>query len=652
MKRNKTTFQTVLLSVGIILFLMSLAIFPFSCVLASINLSITIILIAMGCLLTKNYESYVFKISDDVKDILGEDSQNLINSVPSPIVIISSENPNNIVFYNTKFKENFVDKVNYSKFVSKYGEIFREIIKKKIGSVVFDGRNYKVLSEKNKDFVILYFIDNTEFKNLKKKYSNTRPCVGFVVFDNRDELYRYADDEQNSQILIAVEGILRDWMAKSQGIFKKLSSGKYFVIFEEKYLKKFISEKFKIIDKIHSAQIDEHRYATVSIGISRGAKNLFEAKNEASRALDMALGRGGDQVAVKGKTSYEFFGGASQGLEKRSKVRTRVVASMLSERIDSCDCVFIMGHKYSDFDSVGAAAALWGICTRIKNKKSFVVINKKESMASSAIAYLEKLDSDKIFISPAQAQTMITDTSLLIVVDTHSLNFLENNDIYFMSKNIAVIDHHRLTVNNKIENAMIFYHEPSASSVCEMVTELVQYMGDKYLEKSEAECLLAGITLDTKNFTLKAGVRTFEAAAYLRKKGADISEVKQMFAGSIENYQLKCRIIESARIIENCAIAKLNEFSKGSRMACAQAADELLNVKNIKASFVLFPNNDKINISARSLGELNVQAIMEKLGGGGHQTMAATQIEGMNIEQVEKKLIGIIKSNNISKNGE
>lgn len=630
---------------------MNLAIFPFNRVLAGINLSITIVLIVMGCLLVKNYESYVFKISDDIKDILGEDSQNLINSVPTPIVVLSSDTPNNLVFYNSKFKENFIDKVNYSEFVNRYGEIFREIIKKNTGSVIFGGRNFKVLSEKNKDFVILYFIDNTEFKNLKKKYSDTRPCVGFVVFDNRDELYRYADDEQNSQILVAVEGMLRDWMAKSQGIFKKLSGGKYFVVFEEKYLKQFISEKFKIIDKIHSAQIDEHRYATVSIGISRGAENLFKAKNEAARALDMALGRGGDQVAVKGKSSYEFFGGASQGLEKRSKVRTRVVASMLSERIDSCDCVFIMGHKYSDFDSVGAAVALWSICTRIKNKKSFVVINKKESMASSAIEYLERLDSDKIFISPTQAQTMITDKSLLIVVDTHSLNFLENNDVYLMSKNIAVIDHHRLTVN-KVENAMIFYHEPSASSVCEMVTELVQYIGDKCLEKSEAECLLAGITLDTKNFTLKAGVRTFEAAAYLRKKGADISEVKQMFAGSIENYKLKCRIIENARIIENCAVARLDEFNKGSRMACAQAADELLNVKNIKASFVLFPNNDKINISARSLGEINVQTIMEKLGGGGHQTMAATQIEGMNMEQVEKKLIDIIKSNIINKNGE
>lgn len=630
---------------------MNLAIFPFNRVLAGINLSITIVLIVMGCLLVKNYESYVFKISDDIKDILGEDSRNLINSVPTPIVVLSSDTPNNLVFYNSKFKENFIDKVNYSEFVNRYGEIFREIIKKNTGSVIFGGRNFKVLFEKNKDFVILYFIDNTEFKNLKKKYSDTRPCVGFVVFDNRDELYRYADDEQNSQILVAVEGMLRDWMAKSQGIFKKLSSGKYFVVFEEKYLKQFISEKFKIIDKIHSAQIDEHRYATVSIGISRGAENLFKAKNEAARALDMALGRGGDQVAVKGKSSYEFFGGASQGLEKRSKVRTRVVASMLSERIASCDCVFIMGHKYSDFDSVGAAVALWSICTRIKNKKSFVVINKKESMASSAIEYLERLDSDKIFISPTQAQTMITDKSLLIVVDTHSLNFLENNDVYLMSKNIAVIDHHRLTVN-KVENAMIFYHEPSASSVCEMVTELVQYIGDKCLEKSEAECLLAGITLDTKNFTLKAGVRTFEAAAYLRKKGADISEVKQMFAGSIENYKLKCRIIENARIIENCAVARLDEFNKGSRMACAQAADELLNVKNIKASFVLFPNNDKINISARSLGEINVQTIMEKLGGGGHQTMAATQIEGMNMEQVEKKLIDIIKSNIINKNGE
>lgn len=470
------------------------------------------------------------------------------------------------------------------------------------------------------------------------------------MFDNKEELSRYSDDEQNSQILVSVEGMLRDWMAKSEGIFKKLSNERYLIIFEEKYLNQFISEKFKIIDKIHTAKIDEHRYATISVGISRGAESLYKAKNEASKALDMALGRGGDQVAVKGKTSYEFFGGASQGLEKRSKVRTRVVASMLAERINSCDCVFIMGHKYSDFDSVGAAIALWSICTREKNKKSFVIINKKESMAISAIEHIEKTNFDEVFISSAQAQNMITDKSLLIIVDAHSLSFLESPDVYFKSKNTAVIDHHRFTVN-KIENAVIFYHEPSASSTCEMVTELIEYIGDKCLEKSEAECLLAGISLDTKSFTLKAGVRTFEAAAYLRKKGADIAEVKQMFAGSIENYQLKCRIIENAKIIENYAIAKLEEQSKNARMSCAQAADELLNVKNIKASFVLFPDDGKINISARSLGDINVQTVMEKLGGGGHQTMAATQIEGVNIKQAEQKLIEVIKLDN-NENGE
>ncbi len=651
MIKDKVSFRVILFLVGIIIFLMNLAIFPFNRILSLINLSITTILVIIGYLALRNYENYRLKISDDIKSVIDEGSQNLINYVPSPIVVLSAKNPKNVVFYNECFREIFISKINYTEFIERYGKAFSEVINKNEGYIFFNGRNFRIFTKKSKDFIVLYFTDDTEFRTLKKRYNDNRPCVGFVVFDNRDELYRYATDEENSQILVSVESILRNWIVKYEGIFKKLSNGKYFIVFQEKYLKKFISEKFKIIDKIHTAKIDEHRYATVSIGISRGGENLCEAKNEAAHALDMSLGRGGDQVAVKGKNSYEFFGGTSRGLEKRSKVRTRVVASMLSERISSSDIVFIMGHKYSDFDSVGACAGLWSICKKEKNKNSFIVINKKESMAFSAIEHIESLNSEKIFISPYQAQAMMTDKSLLIIVDTHSLNFIENSDLYFSFKNIAVIDHHRLTVN-KIENAVIFYHEPSASSTCEMVTELIEYIGDKYLNKVESECLLAGIALDTKNFTIKAGVRTFEAAAYLRKKGADMSEVKQMFAGPIENYRLKCKIIESTRIVENCAVAHLKEINKNSRMCCAQAADELLNVKNIKASFVLFTDGEKINISARSLGNINVQTVMESLGGGGHQNMAAAQVEGMNIEQVEQKLVEIIKSNNIEKNGE
>ena len=467
------------------------------------------------------------------------------------------------------------------------------------------------------------------------------------MFDNKEELSESLEDEKMSIIRVAVDNILSSWAKEINGILKKLNDGKYIIIFEEKYLKSFIAEKFKILNKIHEAKIDDHKYATISIGISRGAENFLEAKIWAEKSLNMALGRGGDQVAIKNKSKYEFFGGASKGLEKRSKVRTRVAAMAILEKIELSDSVFIMGHKYSDFDVVGAAAGFYGVCSKIKKKKTYVVINKNHSLASLAISHLEKSGAENIFINPEDVGPLITENSLLIVVDTHSVKFLESFDVYQKINNVIVVDHHRLSVD-KIKNATIFFHEPFASSTCEMVAELVQYMGDKYLKKSEAECLLAGMMLDTKNFSLKSGIRTFEAAAYLKKKGADNLSVKRMFANSMDTYKLRCKIIETAYIFDDCAIAKLEEKIENMRVSCSQAADELLNIKNVKASFVIFSSEEFVNISARSLGDVNVQVIMEKLGGGGHQTMAAAQVEGLSIEEVEQRLLKIIKENNIS----
>ena len=438
---------------------------------------------------------------------------------------------------------------------------------------------------------------------------------------------------------------MRDWIKEAKGIFRKLSDEKYFVVFKEKYLKNFADNKFNIIDKIHDFKIDEHRYATVSIGISRGEESLSEAAVEAKNALNMSLGRGGDQVTIKKKNYYEFFGGTSQGLEKRSKVKTRVVAMALLEKIQESDTVFIMGHKYSDFDSVGSAVALWSVCTRVKKKKAYVVIDKEQSLARSAIDHIEKFSSDKMFVSPSQAISFVTPKSMLIVVDTHSIKFLESADLYSKVKNVAVIDHHRMAID-KIDNAAVFFHEPFASSACEMVAEMVQYMFDGHLKKSEAECLLAGIMLDTKNFTLKTGIRTFEAAAYLKKKGAESIEVKRMFSSSIDMYRLKYNVIANSHVFDSFVISRLEkaDIEDNARVACSQAADELLNLKNIKASFVLFKSDGKINVSARSLGNVNVQLIMEELGGGGHQTMAAAQVAYSSFDEVEEKLVKIIRA--------
>ncbi len=660
MNRKKFSVYGVFSVVSILLFIMSVSVFIFNPVLALINTAITLILVLIGFAVLKNYDGYLKNISDNVKKFIDSDFSNILDGMPTPIAVVEKNNLGNMVFCNSEFKNVFINNTfefslnsvisikALSDFVNsafRNSDYSNEHIR-----ISYNNKKFKIYIKAINNFVVLYFTDDTEYRELRKKYIDSRPCVGFVLFDNKEELKRYSTDEQNSQIAISVENMLREWMNGINGILKKLNDEKYFIIFEEKFLKQFIDDKFKIIDKIHNAKIDEHRFATVSIGISRGEENLEKSKDEAKSALNMSLGRGGDQVTIKNKNSYEFFGGTSQGIEKRSKVKTRVVAMNLLEKIQNSDSVFIMGHKYSDFDSIGAAAAIWSICSKLKKKASYIVVNKAQSLANSAINYLEKTVSENMFISTSQAKNLIMPNSLLIIVDTHSLNFLESSHLYSKINRVAVIDHHRLAVD-KISNAEIFFHEPFASSTCEMVSELIQYMGDKCLKKPEFECLLAGIMLDTKNFTLKSGVRTFEAAAYLKRRGADNSKVKKIFASSFDSYKLKCRIIENTKIIENCAISRFEEklsesIKKNIRISCSQAADELLNLQDVKASFVIFESDNKVNISARSFGEVNVQVIMELLGGGGHQTMAAAQISDMSFDAVEKKLIEIIKEKN------
>ncbi len=658
-KANKSVYGVFIFIAAIVL-LMNISSIVFSPILTFINLSISTVLILIVWMFIKNKENCFINISSDATKFVDENINSIVNGLPVPVAILKSGDLDNVVFYNSEFLKIFInDEYNFSlgalidsKTLNNVYETgsFGADSSHNFLNISYGKKKFKIYAKKIDDFLVLYFVDNTIYRAIKRKYLDSRICVGFILFDNKEELKRYATEEQSSQISVSVENTLREWIRSVQGIFRKLSDEKYFIVFQEKYLKEFIESKFSIIDKVHTFRIDEHRYATVSVGISRGEETLSDAALEAKKALNMSLGRGGDQVTIKKKNSYEFFGGTSQGLEKRSKVKTRVVAMTLLEKIQESDTVFIMGHKYSDFDSIGAAAALWSICTRVKKKKAYVVVDKSQSLAGLAIEHLEKFSSDKMFISPHQALSMAAPGSLLIIVDTHSLKFLESADLYSKINNVAVIDHHRMTVD-KIDNAAVFFHEPFASSACEMVAEMVQYMFDGHLKKSEAECLLAGIMLDTKNFTLKTGIRTFEAAAYLKKKGAESTEVKKMFGSSIDMYKLKYNIISNSHVFGNFVIARLEEpnVKTNVRVACSQAADELLNLKNIKASFVLFESDGKVNISARSLGDMNVQLIMEALGGGGHQTMAAAQISDTSFDEVEERLIRIIneRSNDI-----
>ena len=648
MKNKKQLIYSSIFIAFLILTTTNIAVFLFNHTLAIINFLIVCVIFGAEFIFIKQFYEYVFSISKKTKKFIDENYNNLINISPIPIAIFEKSDSYNLTFYNNAFEDNFINNSyqeenilnSFSKKIIEENNLAKDYF-----NMSFNKKKFKVYTKKFNKFFVLYFLDITSYKTLENKHENSKPCVGIAVFDNKEELREESTDKQISEISLAVENHIQEWICSVNGIFKKLSNEKFFIVFEKIHLKKFINEKFKIIDEIHSVKLNSSKYATVSIGISSSDNNLLNLKNEAQKALHMALGRGGDQVAIRENGSYTFFGGNSQSTEKCSKVKTRIIAASFSERIKNSSKIFIMGHKHSDFDSVGSAAGIWNICSKLKKDKSYIVINEETSLAKSAITHIKNHYQNKeIFISTKKAQELIDENSLLVIVDTHSLKFLESADLYCMSKQTIIIDHHRLTVD-KIENTVIFFHEPFASSTCEMVTELSQYIGESLIDKPIAECLFAGIMLDTKNFSLKTGTRTFEAASYLKKSDADNFEVKKMFSNSMEVYKLKCQIIEAAYDFNSCAISvlKFDKITDNIRLACAQAADELLNIKNIEASFVIFSENDKVNISARSLEKINVQLIMEKLGGGGHKTMAATQINGATVEEVEKSLTLAIK---------
>ena len=410
---------------------------------------------------------------------------------------------------------------------------------------------------------------------------------------------------------------------------------------DEAHLEQAKQKRFHILDDVREVKsVRNNMSATVSIGVGRGAKDVAESERWARQALDMALGRGGDQVAVKQEgDSYEFFGGLSKGVEKRDKVRTRVIAATLTDHVQASDQVFIMGHKNSDLDSVGSAVGMWAAIRKGLEKQAHIVINRNQTLAGPLVEMTEAAyPGEEIFIPPLEAIQSATERSLLIVVDTHSVNFVESRDLLDRIPRVVVIDHHRMMVTH-IKNALIFYHEPYASSASEMVTELAQYIKASSIGGADAQALLAGIMLDTKNFVLKTGVRTFEASAYLRRRGADTVAVKKLFSDSLDTYKQKAQLVSGAEIYKGCAIATSNWEFEDLRIAAAQAADELLSIMGVKASFVLYRSGGDVSISARSLGDVNVQVILEEFGGGGHFTMAGAQLKNTTIGDARRALI-------------
>jgi c-di-AMP phosphodiesterase-like protein len=590
------------------------------------------------------------RLMDGIASQLDPAQQEMLGHFPLPCIAVSDSGE--ILWYSDSFAESVL---NGRELV---GESFRTLTDlppdhfcREEASLRLGARSYQVrglhpgdvgmpqppITQPAEDFYLLYFIDVTEMEQDALAYRQTRPSVMLIVLDNYKELMQKAKESEKSRILSAVDSLLEEFAGKMTTSFIRRYDGEQFMlIVEEQHLEKIIEGRFAVLDEVRKIQTGGLS-VTLSIGVGRGEPTLAESENSARQALDMALGRGGDQVAVKNGTTYEFYGGVSKGVEKRTKVKSRMVANALAELIENADKVLVMGHKFGDLDCVGASA---GMATAIRSmgKKAYVVLDREKNLSKTLIEMVKSDGNHDLFIDPDEALFTITSQTLLIICDTHTRNLVESQQVYERCKTVVVIDHHRKMVNH-IENAVIFYHEPYASSASEMVTELVQYMGEKcQITSVVAQALLAGIMLDTRSFAMRTGVRTFEAAAYLRRIGADTVVVRKMFSNTMDSYQRKSRIVSNAQIYRKCAVAQSDFSSEDMRVVAPQAADELLSIDDVDASFVLYEISGTINISARSMGLINVQVIMEKMGGGGHQTMAATQLKGVEIEKAKQLL--------------
>lgn len=487
-----------------------------------------------------------------------------------------------------------------------------------------------------------YWVETTEADHLREVYEASRPVAAILMLDNYEDLMKACEDTQRSAVLAQIDEKLQTWANAGQGILLKTDRNHYLFLFEEQYFQHFVDEKFSILDTVRAIRVAENIHPTLSIGIGKDSPSIPELYKNAKLSLEMALSRGGDQAVVRNQVDFAFYGGRTKATEKRTKVKSRVMANAFRELIADAGEVYIMGHSFADMDAVGAAA---GICcaARKRGKQARIVIDREHTAAETLIARLDALpEYSGVFLTPAEAFLQMRADTLLVVVDTNRPDMVENPQLLESCNRVAVIDHHRRAATY-IENAAFNFHEPYASSASELVTELLQYLVEPTdLLREEAGALLAGIVLDTKHFTQRTGGRTFEAAAFLRRSGADTAEVQRLFQGDLKDMVTKYDIIRRAEMYRsNIAVSVVEELGV-DRVAAAQAADDLLTLKGVQASFVIYAAEGAVLMSARSLGEINVQVILEALGGGGNSTTAGARIEDTDPESVRQQLIGVL----------
>ena len=487
-----------------------------------------------------------------------------------------------------------------------------------------------------------YWVETTEADHLREVYEASRPVAAILMLDNYEDLMKACEDTQRSAVLAQIDEKLQTWANAGQGILLKTDRNHYLFLFEEQYFQHFVDEKFSILDTVRAIRVAENIHPTLSIGIGKDSPSIPELYKNAKLSLEMALSRGGDQAVVRNQVDFAFYGGRTKATEKRTKVKSRVMANAFRELIADAGEVYIMGHSFADMDAVGAAA---GICcaARKRGKQARIVIDREHTAAETLIARLDALpEYSGVFLTPAEAFLQMRADTLLVVVDTNRPDMVENPQLLESCNRVAVIDHHRRAATY-IENAAFNFHEPYASSASELVTELLQYLVEPTdLLREEAGALLAGIVLDTKHFTQRTGGRTFEAAAFLRRSGADTAEVQRLFQGDLKDMVTKYDIIRRAEMYRSNIAVSVVEEPGVDRVAAAQAADDLLTLKGVQASFVIYAAEGAVLMSARSLGEINVQVILEGLGGGGNSTTAGARIEDTDPESVRQQLIGVL----------
>ena len=607
------------------------------------------------------------ELSEQLKDLtLNVNSTaktTLINS-PFPLAIV--ETNGNVIWKSEKFVNEFENlDINMNEYLS---EIVRSIKltiensddnkQEKIRGTIdtnikIANRMYKVLGsyvkshkihQKEQEYTtILYFIDETYLRKLEKEKQDSDICIGILMIDNYEEISQRLSSEIKPQLIAKMEKYIYDWAGKYKALIVKSDRDTFFCIMEQKYLKEAEADKFNILDEVKDIDVPDIAQPTLSIGFSDDGDSNAEKAESARTVIDIALGRGGDQAIVKMDGRYQFFGGRTQEVEKRTRVKARIVSHALKELMTEADNVLLMGHSHGDMDSIGSSLGLYRLAKTLG--KEAKIVNETTGIGlSNFLVEAKKHDEyTDCFVTKQEALDAVKPNTLLIITDTHKKSYVEVPELLDKVNKIVVIDHHRRSTDY-IENAILTFHEVYASSASELVTEILEYSQlDIDLTQIEVEALYAGIMLDTKNFTFKTGVRTFEAAAYLKKCGVDIIKVKKWFQSDLKTYQVISEIVSKSEIVnDSIAISTYENDDENANIIAAKAADELLTIGGINASFVLGKTGEKIYISGRSIGGINVQLILEKLGGGGHITLAGAQLENMSMEDAKQELINRI----------